>query len=223
MSSIEERLGEVIVHGTSKRDPMVLAGVSMFVIGGGFAIRGAPLLGGWAAFAGLLVALAGPVIAIVASTIHSQGVRFSHEGVELLERRGKSTFISYADISGVQRLSANDVVITTAGRIVRLGREGSREPYVSDVLAELVAYLEANAAEARALAEDREVVVAFLARGAHAGDDYRHAPAPRSALEAVARSRVMPARLRVDAARALGADSPEELEESSDANERRRV
>jgi hypothetical protein len=218
MSSVEEKLTEQIVQKSSNQEGLAIAGsVIVFVAWGLSHVHvSAPVI---------VASLVCSVIALVAATRRSQGVRFLPEGIDLLGWRGKSTFISYVDISRVERVG-DEVAIEAGGRVVRLGRDGSREPYVSDVVAELVTYLEANVAEARALADDREAVVAFFARGGPASEDYRHAPAPREALEAVARSRVMPARLRVDAANALGAATPEELaEESPNAseNERRRV
>jgi len=215
MSSIEERLTEQIVQKTSNNKALATAAaiafLTMYVVMFIPHVPAALVGGGFAA----------AVIALFAVTRRPRGFRFLPEGIEELGRGGRSTFIAYADIDSVRRMG-DEVVIVTRGRIVRLGREGSREPYVTDVIAELAAYLEANVAEARALAEDRETVVAFLARGAPTGDDYRSAPAPRSALEAVARSRVMPPRLRVEAAQALGEELSEEASNASE-NERRRV
>jgi len=215
MSSIEERLTEQIVQKTSNHKTLAtVAAVVFLMLYVALFIPHVPfaLVGG---------GLAATVLALFIATRRPRGFRFLPEGIDELGQGGTSTFIAYADIDSVHRMG-DEVTIVTRGRIVRLGREGSREPYVTDVIAELAAYLEANVAEAHALAEDRETVAAFLARGAPTGDDYRSAPAPRSALEAVARSRVMPARLRVEAAQALGEELSEEPSNASE-NERRRV
>jgi hypothetical protein len=217
MSPLEDRLSEQIVHKTSLRKGVAIAsGLAAIVTYALAAIHAPVVLIG----VGVVCIMA----SVVAATRRQRGFRFLPEGIEELGPRGASTLISYADIAGAQRVG-DEVLVSVGGRVLRLGRYGSREPYVNDIITELVTYLEANIAEARALAEDRAAVVAFLARGGPTGDDYRHAPAPRSALEAVARSRVMPARLRVDAARALGEGGEELLEEASNAseNERRRV
>ena len=60
---------------------------------------------------------------------------------------------------------------------------------------------------ARALADERRVATDFLVR-VEETPDYRHASAPASALEAIARAKGMPLQLRVDAARAI--DLPED-------------
>lgn len=217
MSSIEEKLTRQIVQKTSSR-------VTLAIIGSGaFTMTYIALHARAAVLAAVCAACS--LVALLLVIRRSLGVRFLPDGIEELGRRGKSTFIAYADIDSLRRVG-DEFVIETRGRTVRLGREGSREPYVADVLVELGDYLEKKVAEAQALAEDREAVEAFLASGAPAGDDYRSLPRPRSALEAVARSRVMPARLRARAAKALGEDVLEELsDEISNASEsgRRRV
>lgn len=218
MTPLEEKLTKQIVQKASSQKALAVATVVFIVTFGLLYIPHAPM-----ALVG--VSLAASVLAFVLLIRRSRGARFLPDGIEVLERGGTSTLIPYTEIDAVRR-AGDEVIIETSNRTVRLGRDGSREPYTADVVDELAAYLESNVAEARALAAAREAVVAFLARGGVAGDDYRSAPAPRSALEAIARSRVMPARLRVEAVQALGDDAPEELSvESSNAseNERRRV
>ena len=214
MSSIEERFTRQIVRKTSNDKALAIVGaIVLFATYVVAAFAHAPS-------AVLLGVLAGSLVSLFIATRPSKGFRFLPDRIEELGP-SKPSAIHYADIDRVQRIG-DEVVIETGGRTVRLAREGSREPYVTDVVADLEKYLQASVAEAHALAEDRREVVAFLARGVPTGDDYRTIAAPRSALEAVARSRVMPARLRVDAARALG-EEPPELPSNASETERRRV
>ena len=145
MSPIEEKLTEQIVQQTSNQETLAIAGaVIVFVAWGLSHVRVPPAV--------IVACIVCGVIALAAATRRSRGIRFLPEGIEVVEPRGKSTLVSWADIARVERVG-EVVAIETAGRVVRLGRDGSREPDVSDVLTELVTYLEANVAEARALAE----------------------------------------------------------------------
>jgi len=111
--------------------------------------------------------------------------------------------LAYADITKVER-AGKTVVVETATQSMRLEQDGSQEPFVPSLIDDLQKHLASKVAEVRALADERVVVTEYLRQGAESGVDYRHPPEPRSALEAIARARVMPVKLRIEAARALG-------------------
>ncbi len=121
------------------------------------------------------------------------------------------SLLPYGDIDTIVR-DGSAVLVVAGNRSMRL-LAGSEEEPDHAMLADLQAYLESKVSEARALADQRATVSTYL-RQAEGASDYRHPPAPTSALEAIARARGMPLQLRVEAARAIGEEA--ELEVSDE-------
>ena len=148
---------------------------------------------------GALATLFGSMFVVSArkSIAPAHDLRLQPEGISDVTRPDKVTLLSYADIDEVT--CVNDVVVIRAG--ARTLTLQSAEPST------LHRYLDAHVRAAHALADERRTASDFLVR-VDTAPDYRHAAAPASALEAIARAKGMPLQLRVDAARAI--DLPED-------------
>jgi hypothetical protein len=115
-----------------------------------------------------------------------------------------STLLAYGDVETISR-DTSAVVVNCGDKSMRLVAGSEEEPDHA-LLDDLYVYIEAKIAESRALADDRATVDVYLKESAAGGADYRHPAPPTSALEAIARARGMPMKLRVEAARALGTE-----------------
>ena len=163
---------------------IVLAGVTM-------GVQGASV----AALFGLMFA-----VSAAKHVAPAHDLRLRPEGITDVSRPDKVSLLSYADIDEV--MYVNDVVSVRSGQrtlALQLGDSG--------LASMLHRYLDAHVRAAHALADERRLATDFLVR-VDTAPDYRHPAAPSSALEAIARAKGMPLRLRVEAARAI--DLPED-------------
>jgi hypothetical protein len=165
------------------------------------------------AFLVIVATLAGGITNLALRLRDDTSLTFLPEGIIATRIQANTVVVlSYADIEGVAR-DNNRVVVQAGNRTMRL-MTSERHPDDA-LLDDLQAYLEAKVTEARALADTRAAVDVFLRENAAGGPDYRHPAPPTSALETIAHARVMPMKLRVDAAHAMG-EEEEALEVSEE-------
>jgi hypothetical protein len=151
------------------------------------------MLGVGGAFISVLISL-GVGINLMKADVR-RDVRLRPEGISDVTYPNEVSLLPYADVDSIA-LVRDDVVVRVGQRTIDL-QAGD-----SGLAPTLHRYLEAHVRAAHALNEERRVATDFLVR-VDAAPDYRHAAAPRSALEAIARAKGMPLQLRVDAARSL--------------------